>query len=107
MNTDISLLGELDLLVTEGFYPDRETLIQDAFRALLRSKPELQHFLATTMYKHGKVSLTRGAEIAGLDIEGFKELLREVGVARTVPSMGKAAVKQQVIQLLRIRTQEV
>jgi len=49
MNTNISLLGELNLLVTEGLYPDRETLIQDAFRALLRSKPELQHFLAIAM----------------------------------------------------------
>jgi len=52
------------------------------------------------------VSLTRAAEIAGLDVEGFKELLREVGVARTVPSVGKAAVKQQVVQLLRVRTPE-
>ena len=31
-----------------------------------------------------KVSLSRAAEIVGIDIESFKELLREAGVARMI-----------------------
>lgn len=81
----MTLLDELDVLIERGIYGDQEALIEDALRALLRSKPHLRRQLAIELYKQGRVSLSRGAEIEGVDIESFKESLRETGVPRIVP----------------------
>lgn len=81
-----TLLEDFDLLVQDGVYPDQTALIQDALRSLIRHKPELRHQLALALYKRDQVSLARAAEIAGLDGESFKELLREAGIARPIPS---------------------
>jgi len=52
-----------------------------------------------------KVSLSRAAEIVGIDIESFKELLREAGVARMIPPAGEV-VQHEVEQLMRFREAE-
>ncbi|MCK4491640.1 MAG: UPF0175 family protein, partial [Candidatus Altiarchaeales archaeon] len=36
--------------------------------------------IAIELYKTGKASLTRAAEIAGIDFERFKEILKDRGV---------------------------
>ena len=86
-------------------YKDRDALMHDAVRALLRSKPELRAQLAVTLYQRGDISLTRAAEISGLDIESYKELLREAGVARRISPIGQE-VQHEVQQLLRTREPE-
>lgn len=100
-----TLLDELDVLVGKGIYKDRESLVKDAMRSLLRSKPELRGQLAIELYRQGKVSLSRAAEIGGVDMESFKELLREAGIARTIPAVGEA-IQSEVEQLMRLRGAE-
>lgn len=87
---EATLLDELDVLVERGIYSDKKALIDDAVRTLLRSKPSLRRQLAVELYREGKISLSRGAEIEGVDIESFKESLREAGIFRTVPPVGAA-----------------
>jgi len=101
----VMLLDELDVLVERGIYKDRETLMKDAMRSLLRSRPELRRQLAIEFYRVGKVTLSRAAEIGGSDMESFKELLREAGVARIIPPVGEA-IRNEVEQLLRQREAE-
>lgn len=98
----ITLLDELEILVERGIYKDREALVRDAMQSLLRSRPELRRELAIGLYKRGSVSLSRAAEIGGLDIESFKELLREAGVMRSIPAVGEA-VQHEAEQLMRLR----
>lgn len=93
------------MLIERGIYKDREALMKDAMRSLLRSKPELRGQLAIELYKRGKVSLSRAAEIGGVDMESFKELLREAGIVRTVPPAGEA-IRNEVEQLMRLRGAE-
>ncbi len=100
-----TLLDELDVLIGKGIYKDRESLVKDAMRSLLRSRPELRGQLAIELYRQGKVSLSRAAEIGGVDMESFKELLREAGVARVVPPVGKA-IENEIEQLMRLREAE-
>lgn len=100
-----TLLDELDVLVGKGIYKDRDSLVKDAMRSLLRSKPELRGQLAIELYRQAKVSLFRAAEIGGVDLESFKELLREAGVARTIPPVG-GAIRDEVEQLTRLREAE-
>jgi predicted HTH domain antitoxin len=100
-----TLLDELDLLVERGVYEDQEALIEDAMRSLLRSKPALRRQLAIGLYKQAKISLSRAAEIEGVDIESFKESLREAGVSRSIPPVGEA-VQDEAEMLLHLRAAE-
>ncbi len=56
-------------------YGSREAVISDAVRALLVLKPGLKMEVALDLYKNGEVSLWRAAEMAGLSLEEFKDLL--------------------------------
>jgi predicted HTH domain antitoxin len=105
MSEEATLLDAVTVLIERGIYKDREALLHDALRALLRSKPELRGHLAVALYQRGEVSLTRAAEISGLDLESCKELLREAGVTRSIPSIGQE-VQHEVQQLLRAREAE-
>ncbi|MGM0400399.1 MAG: UPF0175 family protein [Chloroflexota bacterium] len=105
MMPTMTLLDELDVLIERGIYSDQEALIEDALRALLRSKPDLRRQLAIELYKQGRISLSRGAEIEGVDIESFKESLREAGVPRIVPPRGDA-VQDEMRWLRQLRTSE-
>ncbi|MGQ9553592.1 MAG: UPF0175 family protein [Anaerolineae bacterium] len=100
-----TLLEELDVLIERGIYESRDTLLKDAMRSLLRSKPELRVQLAIGLYTRGRVSFSRAAEIAGVDIESLKELMREVGVTRIIPPVGEA-VHHEVEHLMRLRQSE-
>jgi predicted HTH domain antitoxin len=66
-----------DILISSGVYPDIITLRNDSLRALFREKPELLRVIAIELYRKHEVSLSRAAEIAGLNIEDFKVVLRE------------------------------
>ncbi len=101
----MTVLEDINLLVQEGIYQDRESLIQDAMRALLRSKPELRSQLAVALYKRKDATLARAAEIAGIDQESFKELLREAGVSYRIEPVGNA-LESEVEHLLRFRNEE-
>lgn len=66
---------EIDALVRAEIYNSREELITDALRALLSMRPGLRIEIAIDLYKNEKVSLWKAAEIAGLCMEEFKDLL--------------------------------
>jgi len=99
------ILDELDVLVERGIYKDREALMNDAMRLLLRSKPELRVQLAIELYKRKKVSLSRAAEIGGVDVENFKEYLREAAVSRGISPIGEV-IRDEVEELMRLRESE-
>ena len=66
---------EIDSLIRIKSYDSRDAVISDAVRALLVLKPGLKIEVALDLYKNGEVSLWSAAEIAGLCLEEFKELL--------------------------------
>jgi predicted HTH domain antitoxin len=66
---------EIDSLIRTRTYSSREEVISDAVRALLVLKPGLRIEIALDLYKNGEVSLWKAAEISGLCLEEFKELL--------------------------------
>ncbi|HDJ37724.1 MAG: UPF0175 family protein [Methanosarcinales archaeon] len=69
----------LDTVLVPKYYKTRSVLIEDAFRALLNLKPWLKVELSIELYLMGDVSLSRAAEIAGMDLESFKETLKARG----------------------------
>jgi len=62
------------------YYKSRNALIEDAFRALLNLKPGLKVEVAVEFYLREDISLSKAAEIAGMDIESFKDLLKARGL---------------------------
>ena len=98
MKTALSKLDEI--LVSTGRYPSKKELIEEALRALIRAKPELKRDVAIELYKKNEVSLSRAAEICGLNIEDFKELLKERGIKIPVPSIPVEEVDEEVERIL-------
>ncbi|RMD62850.1 UPF0175 family protein [Candidatus Parcubacteria bacterium] len=92
----LKLLEDVDILVEQGVYTSKDELLDDAIRALLRTRPELRQELALALYTRGRISLTRAAEMAGLDIESFKDLLHDMGVPYRVSPVGKETVREEI-----------
>ena len=78
------LEAEMDALVESKLYLNREELIRDAFRALLRAKPNLKIESAVALYLSGEVSFSRAAELAGLCSEELKSILTERCISRKI-----------------------
>jgi len=80
--TDIELLEEeLESVVKVGHYKSRNDLIRHALEVLLTANPALRMEVAVDLYRMGKITLARAAELAGLDRETFKTCLEDHGVS--------------------------
>ena len=75
------LQDELGAVVQAGEYKSQEEAIRHALEVLLAANPPLRVKTAVELYRREKVTLTRAAEIAGLELETFKERLAERGVS--------------------------
>ena len=76
----MSLTESLPKVLVPKYYKSREALVDDAFRALLNLKPGLKVEIAVELYLKEEVSLSKAAEIAGMDMESFKDTLKARGL---------------------------
>ena len=67
-------------MVQAGDYRSQEEAIGHALEVLLAANPQLRRNTAVELYRRSKVTLSRAAEIAGLELEAFKERLAEQDV---------------------------
>jgi predicted HTH domain antitoxin len=74
------LEDELKAVVQAGAYPSKEEAIRHALEVLLAANPDLRINTAIELYRQSKVTLLRAAEIAGLELEAFKEHLAKQDV---------------------------
>lgn len=74
------LHDELKAVVQAGGYPSEEEAIRHALEVLLAANDSLRVSTAIELYRQGKVTLSRAAEIAQLELELFKEKLAEKNV---------------------------
>ena len=66
---------ELNALLNADIYGSKDAVISDAMRALLTLKPGLRIEIAIDLYRNGKVTLWKAADIAALSMEEFKDVL--------------------------------
>ncbi len=71
---------EIEAIVKAGYYSSKSDVVRDAIRLLFETKSNLKLSAAIEMYKDEKVSLSKAAELAGLDTVSFKEILRDRGI---------------------------
>ncbi|MBN2088132.1 UPF0175 family protein [candidate division KSB1 bacterium] len=86
--------AEMDALVESKVYPNRDELIDDAFRALLRARPNLRIESAIRLYLKKQISFSRAAELAGLCAEEFKNILAERSVHREVEISSEITIQK-------------
>lgn len=71
---------EIKALIESGYYDNRSELVRDALRTFFARKSEMRLVSAVELYKNGKVSISRAAEIAGVDFENMQSILKDEGV---------------------------
>lgn len=75
---------KLKALVKAGYYSSELEVIKDAISSLLRENAQLKVGTAIELYKKGDVSLSKAAELAGMTIIEFKDILGKRGVIREI-----------------------
>lgn len=84
---------EIDALIDAGYYSSKSDVVKDALRTLLEIKANLRIAASVEMYKKGKVSIGKAAELAGMSVIEFKEVLIDRGIKRRIRVEKKEMVK--------------
>lgn len=76
------LEDELKAVVQAGAYSSKEEAIGHALEVLLAAHAPLRIKTAVELYRQGTVTVARAAEMAGLELEAFKDQLasRQVSI---------------------------
>ena len=74
------LVAQIGALVASGHFSSRSDVVKEALRFFLEEKQHLRGAAAVELYRSGQATLTKGAEIASLRPEAFREILRDQGV---------------------------
>jgi len=75
---------EIEALIEAGYYSSKSDVVKDAIRGMLEKNRNLRIAAAIEMYKRGRVSIGRAAEIADISVIEFKEVLKDRGVKRVL-----------------------
>ena len=73
---------EIDALIEAGYYSSKSDVVKDALRTLLETKSNLRVAASVEMYKRGRISIGKAAELAGMSVIEFKEVLIDRGIKR-------------------------
>jgi len=92
---------EIEVLLEKKIYPNKNELLKEAYRSLLRTKPYLKIEAAVELYSRGEISLSKAAEIAGMNFEEFKDELKERGITIKVPAQSVEEIDRSVNYILK------
>ena len=95
---------EIEGAIEAGYYSNKSEVVRDALRLFFESKQQLRVAAAIEMYKKDKVTLSRGAELAGMTSIEFKEVLKDRGVRIVLGRKGGVEVKKQMEMIKKVRS---
>ena len=95
--------SEINAIIDAGCYVNESEVIRDALKILFESRPNLKIAAAIEMYKKEEVTLGRAAEIAGMGIIEFKDVLRDRGIKIIVLKTSIDKLDKQVARIREIR----
>ena len=79
MSEAIAIDWEVRQLVKAKLFPDEESVMRSALRALFQARPEIRLQMVVRAYTAGEISLGKAAELMGVSHEEMKEILIENG----------------------------
>ena len=94
---------EIDALIKRGYYTNRAEFVEDAISAFFELRKEMKIAAVVELYKKEELSISKAAELAGLNIEEMKTVLADKGVECIVKGMIQKAELIEIIALLRNR----
>lgn len=105
METLPKILDEqVEALVRSGYFSNRSEVVSLALRNLFQSREELRVSASIKLYEEGKVSLGKAAELAGMNVIEFKEVLGNRGIVREIGE-SKIELKKRTEKLKQIIAQ--
>jgi len=78
------LKRELAAAVRAGLFSTEEDALQEALGTFFAAKPNYRLEAAIEMFRSGEVSLSRAAEIAGINRFRFQDLLTQRGITLVI-----------------------
>ncbi len=87
---------EMEALIRSGYYSSKSDVVKDALRFLLENKTNLKIAAAIEMYRRDEISLGRAAEISGLSIEEFKDVLKSRGIRIVVKAPSRRDMDREM-----------
>ena len=78
-------------LVQAKLYPDEQSVIREAMRALWREHPQLRINWAVYQYQNQPISLAKAAALAGVCFDRMKEILVQRGIQ---PRLGPETIEE-------------
>ncbi|MCK4466233.1 MAG: UPF0175 family protein [Bacteroidales bacterium] len=71
---------ELEATVNAGIFKNKSVALREAISTFFIVKPSMRLEAAIELYKEKKVTLGKAAEIAGIDLWSFKDLIGDRGI---------------------------
>lgn len=75
-----TVVKQVDALIEGGYYPNKEEFVEDAISAFFELRKDMKIASVVELYKKEEISISKAAELAGLDMEEMKRVLAEEGV---------------------------
>lgn len=94
---------EIKALVKGGYFNSKDSFIEEAVKYMLSSRGDLKINAAVEMYSSKDVSLGRAAELAGLSLFEFKEILKARGIKIVVDAPSREEMDGQIKQMEEAR----
>ena len=94
---------ELQATVRSGLFRSQAEAVEEALGTFFASKPQFRVEAALEMYRSGEVSLSRAAEIAGMNSVRFRDLWRQRGGRQEVDADATDA-EAQGCRIARLRS---
>lgn len=79
-----ALEKKVNALIDSGFYPDSHAVIIDALENLVQIKKASRTDAAIQFYQDSDVTLGRAAELVGIPLFDFEEILKARGILKVV-----------------------
>jgi predicted HTH domain antitoxin len=94
---------ELEAITKAGIYKSKSEVISHALDVLLAVRPELRIEMAVELYKADKITLSKAAEIAGISLPHFKEILAKKNIQIVIPEESKKEIEKSIEIIKRLR----
>ena len=97
---EVGLLEAMMNVLTEEHAVDATQVRQEALRLYLNLHPALKLDGAVALWRKGRVSLAKAAEIAGLTVPELKEVLAVRGMTRETEGKSRAEMDAKLDEML-------
>ena len=79
MSEAVAIDWQVHQLVKAKLFPDEESVLRSALRALFQTRPEIRLQMLVRAYSAGEISLGKAADLMGVSHEEMKDILVESG----------------------------